>query len=71
MAVHKVKLAQSTQGSWSHIDILVDGIKRFHATKRGTNFWIIVKEDDRTQVIGFGTGRVEVLAIITAYLSKA
>lgn len=70
MAVHKVKLAQSTPGSWTHIDILVDGIKRFHAAKWGTNFWVIVHEDDKTRV-GSGTGRAEVRAVIMEHLSKA
>ncbi len=68
MVTNKVKLVQSTPGSWTHIDILVDGLKRFHAAKWGTNFWVIVNEDDKTRV-GSGTGRAEVRAAVVAHLA--
>lgn len=68
MVTNKVKLVQSTPGSWSHIDILVDGLKRFHAAKWGTNFWVIVNEDDKTRV-GSGTGRAKVRAAVVAHLA--
>lgn len=69
MADPQVKLVQSTPGSWTHIDIRVDGIKRFHAAKWGTNFWVIVNEDDKTRV-GSATGRPNVRAVILEHLSQ-
>ena len=63
-----LKLAQSSPGSWTHIDILVEGVKRFHAAKAGTDFCVIVDEHDKT-TIGCGTGRAGVRATVKAHLA--
>lgn len=65
---NKIELKQDTPGSWTHIAIMVNGIKQFHAAKQGTNFWVIVEEQDRNSVIGFGDGRSGVKAKVTEYL---
>lgn len=70
MAAPKIQLVQSTPGSWTHIDILVNGTKQFHASKQGTHFWVIVNEDDRTTRIGSGMGRPAVRAAVKAHLAK-
>ena len=63
-----ITLSQSTPGSWTHIDILVDGIKLFHAAKFGTDFWVIA--DLNGANVGSGGGRTGVKAAVKAHLLK-
>ena len=65
---NKIELKQTFPGSWSSIDIFVDGVKRFHAGKQGTDFWSIGVIDGNRETIGFGSGRSGVKKTIQKFL---
>ena len=67
-----IKFEPSTPGSWATFDILVNDVKKFFASKQGTNFWVVVDADYRDNgiTIGSATGRPEVLALVKEYLKN-
>lgn len=65
----KITFAQSTPGSWSRIDILVNGVKQFVAAKTvGPDFWSIFDLEDEN--IGSGSNKSEIKSAVLDYLSK-
>jgi hypothetical protein len=66
--MNKITLAQSTPGSWSGIDILVDGTKKFYASKQGTSFWVIVSAEGNCDRIGYGGSKTEIKRTVSQYL---
>lgn len=67
-----ITFEQRRPGSWGTFDILVDNVKRFFASKQGTNFWIVVDADYRNNGIEIGSayGRSEVRALVLEYLKN-
>ena len=65
----KITFAQQTPGSWTRIDILVDGDVKFQAVKTmGPGHWTIHDQDG--EVIGDGGNKTELKASVLNYLSK-
>jgi len=65
----KITFAQQTPGSWTRIDILVDGDVKFQAVKTmGPGHWTIHDQDG--EVIGNGGNKTELKASVLNYLSK-
>ncbi len=66
----KVELKQTTAGSWTHIDIFVDGEKKFHAAKQGTSFWVIADAGGNHDRIGYAGSRAEMTKVVKQHLTK-
>ena len=65
----KITFAQQTPGSWTRIDILVNGEVKFQAVKTmGPGHWAIYDQDG--EVIGGGGNKTELKASVLDYLSK-
>lgn len=65
----KITFAQQTPGSWTRIDILVDGDVKFQAVKTmGPGHWTIHDQDG--EVIGNGGNKTQLKASVLDYLSR-
>jgi hypothetical protein len=65
----KITFAQQTPGSWTRIDILVDGDVKFQAVKTmGPGHWTIHDQDG--EVIGDGGNKTQLKASVLDYLSR-
>jgi len=67
--MNKIKLKQTFPGSWDNIDIFVDGVERFHASKFGTDFWSIHFVRGNRNSLGTGSGRSGVKKTVKKFLS--
>jgi beta-lactamase superfamily II metal-dependent hydrolase len=67
--IPKITFAQQTPGSWTRIDILVNGDVKFQAVKTmGPGHWTIHDQDG--EVIGSGGNKTQLKASVLNYLSK-
>jgi len=66
--MNKITLVQSTPGSWSGIDILVNGVLSFYASKQGTSFWVIVTVDGHRTQIGYGGSKSEIKKTVAQHI---